>query len=260
MKWLVEPEVFKEDGQRFVDTLKKLKVDHTVVEFGKPYDSYFVKCGSDYILHGSLQFAKAAKQLQPRFKVFCTLPKYECTYYYPRFGNYLFNSNYIMLPFGDLLRRKDYLFNTFYNSCLFIRPSSGNKDFTGLVLTKDAWDHEMKVLRLSMDPESLVVIAPPQEISREWRLVVVNNKVVASSLYKENEKITRSAGAPEKVLEYAETVLANVNYKPDPAWVLDVAEADDTKALAVLEVGSFSCCGFYHCDGEAIVKAIEELS
>jgi hypothetical protein len=40
-------------------------------------------------------------------------------------------------------------------------------------------------------------------------------------------------------------------------WTLDICEADGQ--LKVLEIGSFSCSGFYACDPEAIVKAVHEV-
>ena len=199
--------------------------------------------------------------------VFCNLPKFECQYYYPRFGDRLLNSDYAMLPFGDMKRRKDWAFQNFgEDNCVFLRPSSGFKTFAGQVVEFADWEGEMRTLSFKIDPEVLVLVCRPVEILKEWRLVV-SDRVVAASQYKEGrglirlmgEDVVRTRNVPDVVLQYGEQVLKEVKFKPDPIWTLDICETVSGD-LRVLEVGSFSCAGLYACDPDPIIEEVNRLS
>jgi hypothetical protein len=50
-----------------------------------------------------------------------------------------------------------------------------------------------------------------------------------------------------------------VEYRPDPAWTVDICELESGE-LKVVEVGSFSCAGMYASDPEPIVTEINRIS
>ncbi len=261
MKWLLEPEIFQADERPLIAALEDLEVPFVECKFGTPYEDYIKKLGTKpAVFHGSLQFGKQINETQGHcIRVYCTLPKYECLYYYPRMTEYLLNSSYVMLPFGDLGRRKDYLFdNLAYKGKLFVRPSSGYKTFTGLALDKKSWDEEWKLRQGQNNPEELCVICPGYDIRREWRTVVVGDKVITGGQYAERGKIVRNSDVPTKVYDFAQKVLDTTKYRPDPAWVLDVCEVE-TGALCVVEPNSFSCAGLYACDYKKVVEAVNAI-
>jgi hypothetical protein len=255
MKWLLEPEVYKEDEQPLIDALKALNVPYVAAKFGTPYEKYIEDFEGNGIFHGSLQFGKRIKKHEKKnIAVYCDLPKYECTYYYPRFGEFLLNNNYIMLPIGDLERRFNWIMNNLGTSGeVFIRPNSGYKTFTGDLVGKN--DVKGFVRYSRTDPQDLILVSSWKALCREWRLVVVNNKVVTGGQYKEDGEIVRKSDVPEDVLKYGQYVLERVKYNPDPAWTLDVCETAD-RNMWVLETNSFSCAGLYACDYEAVVREV----
>jgi hypothetical protein len=262
MKWLLEPETFQEDEQPLMEALFRCGVRYTSVKFGTPYKDYISVMGNEpTVFHGSLQFGKLIQETPLHsVKVFCTLPKYECVYYYPRIKGYLLNFEYIMLPFGDLSHRKHWLFDKLNRKgSLFVRPSSGYKTFTGLVISDSEWEMELKFLQCQVNPEELVVVAPAQEVIREWRTVVVQNQVITAGQYRECGENVRIREVPEKVLHFAQEVVDFSGYTPDKAWTLDVCE-NSFGALNVVEANSFSCAGLYACDYEAIVRAINSIT
>ena len=262
-RWLLETEVFQEDSKPFVEALQKLGVEHQVIQFGKSYEDYIPDFTGAFpvVFHGSFQaafeFRRKANWIPG---VYCNLPEFECLYYYPRFGRHLANSEYVMLPFGELNRRKDWLLkNVGQDSKIFLRPSSGFKTFTGKIVSVNTWDKDIKLLGFyDVDPEALVVACPPLEIEREWRTVVVENKIVAASQYKLGEDNTRKQDVPAEVLKYGQDVLDSIKYAPDPAWTLDICETPN--GLKVLETGSFSCAGLYACEPEPIIQAVNEVA
>lgn len=105
----------------------------------------------------------------------------------------------MMLPFGELNRLKGNLFQMAELAlgcdpdAVFLRPSSGLKSFTGKVVTKDSWDKDIKLMGFyDVEPEALVIAAPARKILHEWRTIVVNSKVVASSMYKKDDPMRRT--------------------------------------------------------------------
>jgi len=261
VKWLIEPEVFQDDQQGFLDALRDLNIEHKAVKFGVAYEDYYKQFKEEdcVVFSGSLQFAKRINRETKWIPgAYCNLPQFECLYYYPRFGEFLLNHDYVMLPFGELLRRKKFLFETIGESgCLFLRPSSGFKTFTGFVVHEDEFAKELKYLPL--DAEALVIASRPVNLGREWRTVVVNNKIIAASQYKEGRNFDRIAEVPQVVLDYGQHVLDSIKYQPDPVWILDLCETK-SEEIKVLEVGSFSCSGLYACDPVAVITAVNEVA
>jgi hypothetical protein len=262
VKWLIEPEIFGDDAQSLLDALEKMGVEHQVWPFGHMYQDFKNKFKDDCVVfYGSFQFADVVRKQTPWIPgLYCNLPKFDCLYYYPRLENYLLNWDYIMLPLGAVgsLSKARFLDQfTFFNK-LFIRPSSGSKSFTGKLIERANLDKELKQFALRADPETLVVISKPRNIKREWRLVVAEGSIITGSQYKEGDKMIRSDKVPLEVLQYAQNVLDNVKYKPDPIWTLDICETYEE--LHVLEVGSFSCAGLYACDAEIIVNTVNRIA
>jgi len=259
VKWLLEPDVFEGEEQPIIVALEKLGFEYEAVKFGTSYEDYLksFKDTDCVVFHGSLQFGRLLQRESKWIPgVYCNLPKFECTYYYPRLGRFLLNEDYVMLPFGDLNRRKEWLFETFGDAEFFVRPSSGFKTFTGKVVTSKEWDEDIRLLGFYDIPtEAIVIAAPYYEIVKEWRLLVVDNRVVTASLYKSKER----PAPPEEVLEYGQQVLDESDYNPDPVWVLDVCQIANG-GFRVVEGGSFSCCGLYNCDPEVIVKEVSRVA
>jgi hypothetical protein len=90
-------------------------------------------------------------------------------------------------------------------------------------------------------------------LSAEWRLVVAGDAVVAASAYFVDGVLSPSPVCPAPVREFAERMLADVRWRPDPLFVMDVCECEGRFYL--LEFNSFSCSGFYRCDLRAVVSA-----
>jgi hypothetical protein len=264
VRWLIEPEVFQGDTFELEETLSSQRAHCTLWKFGMPYaDCHRVFKGEEgpVVFLGSMQFAEIVKRITTWYPgVYGNLGKMYCSYYYPRFGKELFNSNYVLIPYGDIIRRKEWLFSNIGSTArnIFVRPDSSEKSFTGQVVNSGDFERRMKILGSKLDPEDLIVVATAQVVKREWRTVVCKNKVVASCQYKEDGDSMRDRDCPAHVVEYAQSVLDKVTYKPDPIWVMDICETSD-ETLKVLEVGTFSCSGLYACDPVRIIEAVESL-
>jgi len=213
--------------------------------------------------YGSLQMARRIlreKKWNPG--AFLTLENYRCEIYYPHMENFLFNTPYKILPLDRVIASKKELEEQYGggHGCLFIRPDSGFKTFTGKVFSTDTLESEFDQLMgfYGFLKSTLALVSSPKNIKREYRMFVVDDKVVAGSTYRRNRRSSISPDVPYEVYTFTRTVLAETTFRPDPAWVIDICEDEDGK-LWVLEIGSISCCGIYGADAMAIVKALTEL-
>ncbi len=262
MLWLLETEVFKDDLIPFIETLKNLGEKYEIHKFGTTYEQTIQthEIDENIVFHGSYQFARLIKNSTKWKGVFCNFSRFECVYYYPRFGKYLLNCNYTMFPFGDVdqIWRHD----LFKNYKLFIKPSIF-KLFNGQVVTIDGWEQLRKILSFKVNPEDIVLFSPVHNVIKEWRTVIFNNEVITACQYKENDEIVRIKDVPKSIIEYANHVLKNVKFNPiDPIWVMDICTIEDhhqVNQVCVLEVGPFACCGLYSCEPEPIIKAIKHI-
>jgi hypothetical protein len=181
----------------------------------------------------------------------CRTENLACACYYAYFKRYLLNQRYTILPGVEAIRQRDTLFAAFgVNGEVFVRPSGCEKLFTGRRIARDAFVDALAPARY--DPTTLVVVAETRDISREWRLVVADDSVIAASQYYVGGRIEVAPGCPDAVLAVAQRMLAEVAWRPDEFFMLDLCEAEGR--LFLLEINSFSCSALYQCDPKAVVS------
>jgi hypothetical protein len=139
---------------------------------------------------------------------------------------------------------------------VFVRPDTVWKTFRGAPVTRAAFDGALAPARF--DPTTLVVVAEPRTVEREWRLVVAQGAVVAASQYFVRGELSTAPGCPAEVRSFAERVLAQVAWRPDALFMLDVGESDGQ--LHVVELNSFSCSGLYDCELAPVVAAASDTA
>jgi hypothetical protein len=187
----------------------------------------------------------------------CSPENLDCATYYRHFGSFLLNRRYEILPGVTAIREKQRLFDEFgCDGEVFARPTSVHKLFVGRLISVS--DFETALAPTRYDPETLVVIAEPQSIGREWRLVVAGNEVVSGSQYANAGVKSVVATCPDNVLGFAREMLATVSWRPDGMFMLDVCESDG--GLRLVELNSFSCSWLYACDFAPVVERASNLA
>jgi hypothetical protein len=252
--WLLE-DVGAESIEPTVEALKQLNIEHYIVEY--PISPNFVEDDKCVVFCGSLYSAKMLRKKARWIPgVYYNIPKYECVNYYAYLGEFLFNENYVMLPFGELKRRKEFLYEYLGKErSIFVRPSRGDKTFTGKLIYKEFFDKDVDVLGFKQIlPEELIIVAEPRNIAFEWRFIVVDEKVVAGSQYKKNDRIAIEAEFPQGAFDFASKI-ASIYKTEEAAWVVDVCQTIMGE-YKVMEVGCFSCAGLYKSDRHKIVKTV----
>lgn len=181
----------------------------------------------------------------------CSPERLDCTAYYPHFQNHILNQRYEILPGVAALREKARLFRMYgRDGKVFARPTSTHKLFVGRLIAEEEFDSALAPTRYN--PESRVVIAEPQDIRREWRVVVAGDAVVAGSQYAEAGERSVTAEFPNELRDYACALLTAVKWRPDPLFMLDLCETE--RGFALVELNSFSCSWLYACNHARVVE------
>ncbi len=210
------------------------------------------------VFRGSLplmRYIQASRRWKPGG--WCTFSELACSTYYAYFGPYLLNREYTLLPAAEALRLADSLFARYGSGgVLFIRPDSVEKNFNGKLADRATFLRTIS--GVAFDPTLLILVALPRQILREWRLIVANGTVVAGSQYAARGEIQAQEGCPDEVLGFATTVLQEIDWRPDPLFIMDVCESED--GLRLVELNSFSCSGHYLADVPTVVRTASELA
>ena len=290
VKWLIEKNVFEDNEEQLVNNINKLGMQTYLVDDSHTEDVVkhlmnFVYEPKDIVVfYGSIGLGHKLQKAPWVPGVYLNDKMMECTSYYPVLGDMLVHAgHYIMLPYGDLLRMEKRIFNYFFKGWteIFIRPNSGTKQFTGMVIEKDNWEEGIKLAGFyGIDPDMLVLISTVWAFHREWRFVVVDGKIITGSAYRdwsrgEELEISTRDYVLKKSHSIKEECFTNPDfaewdrdawdvaqacadkYNPDHCWTIDVVRSA-AGTYAIIEIGSFSCAGLYGANLEKVVKAVSK--
>jgi hypothetical protein len=271
--WLIED--FDPDDSRIklMDTVKKHGLQCSVIKY-LPFESgNYDEIPNEYnqcvIFQGSLNLARQLRREKKWIPgVWCNLDNFKCSMYYPYFGKYLLNSDYFFIPVFELKRRKKELYTKFgLDNCLYIRPDSGFKTFTGKAVNFEEFDTDYEWMTEFSDRNSLSLVASPKKICAEYRFVICNKKVITGSTYRKTDKIEHcniginSHGDAREAWFYAQS-RCTIDWEPDSVYVMDICKVrgDLFYEFKILELNSFSCSGLYSCDLDIIVEKVSDLA
>lgn len=254
MKWIIHDLLFgMAEQEEFMRALEKRGQKYEVFStFANIPDGDIVRCSVDM-----------AKVWRDHRGMMCTWVNYECSNYTPFFYGHLLVDNPTVTTYGDLRDNAADYFSIYgdKNGYIFLRPNSGGKTFVGEMVESEGLKRHREWYKDAWEDNLLVVVAKPVVIDREFRLVVVGDKAVSGSQYKSRDNLDKDLDLDSKriepdheVFDYVNDVLSRVDYRPDPAFILDVAETKD--GFKIIELNSFTCSGFYDCDPEPIVLAM----
>jgi hypothetical protein len=265
-RWLIDADMFAGYREELVAAIRAAGHEaHLIRAPQPPYrwddvgSSYWAACPADacVIAHGDIEFVTRIRR-ESRWLpgAFGTVENYFCSNYYCHLGQYLLNRDYIMLPFGELRRQREFLFSTIgRDGKIFVRPDSPLKLFTGQVVARNTFERDLEFMAFyEFPPRSLVLASAPFRIEKEWRFVVAEKEIVAGCQYKHADQMSLAAGFDPQARDLA-AVIAAQDYQPDPVWIVDICQTTDGQ-YHLLEIGGFSFADLYLCDKAAIAKAV----
>jgi len=264
VNWLIEKYIFDENLTYFKRIFKEHNINYKIIEYF-PFmefnpDDYF-SSDEKVIFYGSLNLSRdILKKSKWIPGVWCNLNALKCSNYYNYYGKYLLNKDYIMLPYGEMYRQKEFLFkNLGINNSLFVRPDDGFKSFTGQVISYENYEIDVKQLGFyDVDASNIVIVSSPKNIKKEIRFICIDGQIVTGSINKLDGKPFEIpfSNYESDALIFAQNVVKE--WQPELCFTLDVALYENEYKL--LEINSFSCSGFYQCDIEKIVLAANKAA
>ncbi len=141
----------------------------------------------------------------------------------------------------------------------FVRPNGDFKDFSGSVVDYHGWEKFVKSVQeggYTFDDQLEVYAAPAKNLFEEYRMFVVDGKVVSSSKYRLRTILDKKPNAPSEIVDFANE-MADI-WSPEKAYVMDVCKTDKGE-LKLLELNCFNASGVYAAPIEPIIEAIEKF-
>ncbi len=247
MHWVIQKNLFKPENYRLlIEALGRLEVG---------YSSVFIPNGTldlePEVNHegrvyvcGAIKLRKIAQERGWSPGSFLN-DNFSFDVWVKHLGQTLLNSDAVFGKFNDIeIGQMDKV---------FVRPLEDNKAFDGMVIDSEM----MKVWREDPRKSNLarldVVASPVKEIHREYRIFVVNKEVVTGSGYK-------VAGEPQ-VSKYIDPDVIDFVYEvinkwiPSESVVIDVCLTES--GYKVIEFNNINSSGFYACDVQKYVEAIQ---
>lgn len=182
-----------------------------------------------------------------------------------KFGSFL-NDNFSYLKWRDIYKdnllnypaivdKLDYINPTWDN--FFMRPLEDTKYFNGGVISKKEFkifkDNVYNNIKSDIIKNSLVVISKVKDIYSEYRFFIINNKIITYSQYKSGGQVYLSEFVPNEAINFVSNII-NI-WQPAKAFVVDIAYTDE--GYKIVEFNNFNASGFYACNVQKIIEAIE---
>lgn len=207
------------------------------------------------IIYGSTTFnGLAFKEEDLRKGLFFDEATFSIENYIEKWGRYMLNYESLVTTFRELIDSSKYE----SDKLLFIRPNGDSKSFAGEVNRFDeigSWFEKLSVVEnAGLSPETKIIVSEPYNIQSEWRLWIVNKKVVAASKYREYFKLKKEEGCPADVTSFATERCRE--YTPHAVFVMDICLCGDE--YFIVECGCMNAAGFYNANIEDIVSNITE--
>lgn len=141
----------------------------------------------------------------------------------------------------------------------FMRPNQDLKQFSGSIMAaREAVAFLEKAMLGAasgyhqLSPETLVVVASPEEILAEWRWFVVGGQVIDGSLYRRNGQAHKEHVEEARLVQQAQRLADR--WLPSLCCVMDLALPVGGK-MKVVEFNCINGSGFYAHDVKKVMRA-----
>lgn len=144
---------------------------------------------------------------------------------------------------------------------VFIRPLEDSKSFSGGVYTCQEFEKfkdeviNKKTNSLILNKDTEIVMSEIVKIHIEARFFVVNEKIVAKSIYKRGNSVIYDRNVDPFLVDYAEKMIAK--WTPCKAFVIDIADTEF--GSKIVELNNINSAGIYDADSFAIISSMEDL-
>lgn len=270
MHWILQDNLFNEEAyQTLLDTLMRFNIPHSIHKVIPFVGELFPEPELDtknVVCMGSYSLRHAAKKCGWKPGVF-DLEEADFEVQKQHWGEHMLNYDSVVVKFKDAVLTEQEM---------FIRPIQDTKVFAGRVISKDEFEEwKRSVVQQKNDygngvgfEDTLIQVSPLKTIYTEYRLWVVDQKIVSCSLYKRGNQIIYSSNVDRHIFDFGNNILKTKNqlkdmtlttfnkgWAPSRAFCLDVCETD--QGMKVVEINTLNSSGFYACNIPDLVIRLE---
>lgn len=259
VRWIIQNNLIAEnDLKEIQNSCKDMNVEFEeiiVVPFSSEIPE-FTKDNKTNVYYGSTTLMyNIYHQLGKPPGLFFNEDTFSIENYIKVWGKYMLNSDAKVTTFKEFA-----LENHVDDSLWFIRPDADDKSFNGDVKTfrqiKDWSKTFTQFDNSNLTEDTKIVVGPPYNIKKEWRNYIVDGKVVASSLYRQDFRLKKSRNdVPEDMIKFVEDRCRE--YMPHKIFAMDIALCGDE--YYIIECGCLNSVGFYDADISKIVKSVTDF-
>ena len=255
IRWVIQNNLIAEkDRVNMFSILDDLGIEYQevlVVPFSKELPDFTIDDKTN-IYYGSTTFMNNIyEQLDKPVGLFYNHETFSMENYFNQYGEHMLNHGADVLTIKDAIRK--YGEN---EDDLFFRPDGDGKEFDGQTMSGvDMCGVLARALKNDerLSDDQMMVVSKPWGIRKEWRNYIVNGKVVASSRYLEDFRLSKSGtDIPEDMIKFTEDMCKL--YQPHDVFAMDVALTGGE--YYIIECGCMNSVGFYDCDVREYIKAI----
>ena len=255
MYWIVENNLFKEPFyDKLLPFLDKMEIPYEtnrVIPFGGGFLEEPKPTEENIIVIGSYSMTVEAIDRGWVPGAF-TNDNYDYRVWSKEWEGKCLNAPATISKFGEVAEQDD---------LFFIRPCLDDKQFTGQVMDWEEFaEWQEKVVNLgegytTLDYDTAVLVSEPKKIEAEYRFIVVDEKVITGSLYKQGQTVLYQECTDEYLCGYAQFIADC--WCPSRGFALDLCV--HAGEIWVLEMGNMNAAGLYDCDVQKVVMALEEM-
>ena len=257
MWWVIQDNIYSEENfENLLATLDQLSLPyslHRCVPFVGTLEPEPAPPDDNVIVMGSYTLARYGAQRGWEPGAFLDNLDFEIQR--EHWGDRMLNVDALVTRFGDVPPQP---------LPFFMRPVADTKAFTGEVTDWPSfveWRERIAALRITDAPtvtlDTQIMICRKKAIYSETRTWVIDQRVVTASGYKVGtlKRYTSPEQVDQRITDFAAECAAI--WSPNRAYVLDVADTAD--GLKIVEINNLNSAGWYRCDMQKLVMALEEM-
>lgn len=256
LRWVIQGNLIHEnDTGQMQQACKKIGIEYEMVQV-IPFSGdlpVFTEDEKTNIYYGGTTFMyNLYQQKNKPVGLFFDEDKFSIENYLNHWGEHMLNHG------AKITTLKEFSAETHdAESIWFIRPDADSKSFNGQTMTfeeiKNWATTFQKFENVNLDENTKIVVGEPWNIKKEWRLYVVDGKIVTASMYRQDFRTKKTReDMPEEMLRFAEARISE--YQPAGCFAMDIALCGD--AYYIIECGCINSVGFYACEIDKFVEAI----
>lgn len=254
MYYIIQENTFREENyNKLIDTLDRMELPYEIVKVLPFVEEFeFNTDRKDVFCFGSVKMSRVAKKYN-WYPGSLLNDNHNYTVYSEYYKDNLLNYDSTVQRFGDEIKRTD---------LFFARPVLDNKTFTGRVFDMYEWNEFKERFyssghESSLNDDTLIQVSSVKKILKEFRFWVIGGEVITGSLYKTGTFVHSSDIIDDGALDFCKEMVKL--YQLADAFVMDVCEVlnGQLSEYKIVECGCINSAGFYKCNMQKMIDAIE---